>query len=367
MRIGITGAVGFLGANVVRYFHEVLAEKEKSIEIVPFCSSQIHNPLTDRFALAYEHLDIGDRQAVFEKTRNLDALFHVAGTIEYRKRYSRRCWDINVLGSKNIFDAVLENRIGRLVYVSSINVLGAGKKRGDLIDESASVYDHPHVNPNSFASEAEALVAVSDSLGGDYRFLKRVLVPYFDAKLAGYELARDYHRNKGLPVILMLPGTIVGAGDIHFAISDLVSSVYHSRLPFTFSGGTSFVSSFDAGKGLWLTFDKGRIGESYIISGNETENLRYAEFMRLVAEVVRENYGKWCLNRFLSLPPSLARTVANALEWLNSDSPLSLGLALAGSVVHCYSIQKAHRELGYSPSVELRSAIRENLEFVLRK
>ena len=57
--------------------------------------------------------------------------------------------------------------------------------------------------------------------------------------------------------------------------------------------------------------------------------------------------------------------IASTLEWLNGDTPLNVGLALAGSVVHRYSIQKARNELGYSPSVELRAAIQENLEFVL--
>ncbi|MDY7021847.1 MAG: glycosyltransferase, partial [Cyanobacteriota bacterium] len=82
-----------------------------------------NNPLTQNLDLTYQHLDITSRQEVMEKIRGLDLLFHLAGAVDYSRKNARRTWDVNVLGTKNILDGVMQNRIGRLVYTSSINVL----------------------------------------------------------------------------------------------------------------------------------------------------------------------------------------------------------------------------------------------------
>ena len=111
------------------------------------------------------------------------------------------------------FDGVIENRIPRLVCTSSINVLGTVSPDSPPADETNRMYGAPG-NPISFADRNEALAAVEASIRGDYRFLRSSRVVYFDSKLAAYELALQYHRKFGLPVIIVMPGTVVGPGDV---------------------------------------------------------------------------------------------------------------------------------------------------------
>ena len=355
MRIGVTGAFGFLGANLVAH---LLARTADRPEIVTFFSRTRENPLFDPGLTTAVPLDVRSPDDVREKTRGLDALAHFAGSVDYSRRNRREVWEVNVLGARNIFDAVLTNRIGRLLYVSSINVLGAGDGRGGLADESNDVYAPAAGNPNSFHSAEEALAAVRASAAGDWTFLRKVRVAYFDSKLAAYELAREYHRTRGLPIVTILPGTAVGAGDVHYDISELVDRVYTGRLAATFSGGTSFVAAADVARGAALALDAAREGQAYIISGRDEDNLSYRDFMRRVAAVARAE-GRNVRADFAVVPPWAALPAAAVLERIQPGSSLTTALVLSGAMTHRFTSRKAAVELGYIPEHSLEQGITE--------
>jgi dihydroflavonol-4-reductase len=279
MTIGITGAAGFLGANILRHLAENPGKRRR---IVPFFSTHHANPLTDEMHPAYEHLDVTSPREVLRRTRGLDVLLHVAGRVDFSRRDARRTWEINVLGTRNVLEAALANGIRKVVCVSSICVVGPAPEGRRFADEEVPRYGVP-ANPIAFRSPDDALAAVRASLDGDWGFLERVRVPYFDAKLAAWELTQDYRRRHGLPVVCVFPGTAVGAGDTGMAIGGLVDRVVAGRLRLTLPGSTSFVSASDVARGTWLAACRGHPGASYIVSGRLRDNLRYAEFMALVA------------------------------------------------------------------------------------
>lgn len=354
MRIGVTGAFGFLGANFVA---RLLAEASPGDEVVAFFSRTRANPLVDSSRVCAVPLDVRSADDVLGKTRGLDALAHFAGSVNYARRSRREVWDVNVLGARNVFEAVLANGIGRLLYVSSINVLGACRDGGGPpADESNDVYDPRAGNPNSFRSAAEALAAVQSSVAGDYRFLRGVRVAYFDSKLAGFELAGRYHRDRGLPVVTVLPGTAVGAGDVHYEISELVDRVFGGRLGATFGGGTSFVEASDVARGALLALRRGTPGEAYIVSGRDEDNLGYRQFMGRIAAVARSQ-GRDVRTDFAVIPRWLALPAATVLEALLPSSSLTAALALSGAMRHSFTSRKAAARLGYVPQRTLEQGI----------
>jgi nucleoside-diphosphate-sugar epimerase len=363
MRVGITGSVGFLGANLVKHVHD---NRPEGLDTICFYSRNRSNPLTDQLDLPHRHLDVTSRREVLEKTRDLDVLFHLAGMVDYSRKHARRTWEVNVLGARNIFQAVLRNRIPKLVFISSINVLGTAGRGTDLRDETNDPYGSPG-NPISFRNRAETLAAVEASARGEYRFLARSRVPYFDSKLAAYELALDYHRKTGLPVTVVLPGTAVGQGDVGMSITTLVHLTYAGKLKITLPGGSSFVSARDVAEGIWLSSLRGKAGQGYIITGPPEDNLSYRAFMERVAGVARHRYGQHVSGRFLSLPAPLCRPVAGAFRLLSIDGALSEGLILSGCATHRFSHAKARDELGYRPKVTLDQAIESCIDFHLQK
>jgi dihydroflavonol-4-reductase len=377
-RIGVTGAFGFLGANFMKALLEEgdeLGFPAGSTRIVAFASKTRDNPLLDkpglrarfRESVSVESLDILDREDMARKFAGLDAVVHFAGLVDYRLSMKRRVWDTDVLGAKAVFDAALAAGLQKVLYVSSICVLGSGFGTGAtgaerFCDEESPSYGDPRW-PVSFASPEEALAAVEASLEGDYRFLDRSRIAYFDAKLAGWELAKQYARERGLPVVTVFPGTAVGAGDIHHAITTLVDLVWEGKLRLSFNGATSFVTARDFAKGAVLALGKGRIGEGYILSGREEHNLSYVEFQDLVASLARAE--QWFAQRRPPvLPVSFLLALATLAESILPGTHLTRAFVLSGNLLSLpCSSAKACAELGYAPSSSIVPAIVECRRF----
>jgi dihydroflavonol-4-reductase len=292
----------------------------------------------------------------------LDAVAHFAGLVDYRPASRRAVWDSDVLGAKKVFDAALAAGVARVLYVSSICALGGpGLDSEDMADENGSPYGDPRW-PISFGSAEEALEAVEASLGGDYRFVKRIKVAYLDAKLAGWELAKVYARERGLDVVTIFPGTAVGAGDLHYAISKLVDNVWEGRLRLSFEGATSFVSARDLAKGAALALARGRAGEGYVIGGRDEHNLGYAQFQDLVAKLARSEL--WFARRGPAVFPfGLLMALAAASELAMPNGSLTRAFVLSGGLRNVCSSAKARAELGYVPAASLEPAILECRRF----
>ncbi len=352
LRIGVTGAFGFLGANFVH----ALLQKLPEAEIVAFASRRRANPLFSPGRVKIENLSILRYEDMAEKFQGLDAVAHFAGMVDYRRGMRRHVWDTDVLGSKMIFDAALKAKVGKLLYVSSICALGSGSPR--FADEDSAPYDDPDW-PTSFASPREALAAVDASAAGEYGFIESMQVAYFDAKLAGWELAKRYAHEKGLPIVTIFPGTAVGPGDLNRGISTLVNSVWEGKLRLAPPGATAFMDSRDLGVGASLALLEGKIGEAYVIAGRDEHNLDYKDFMELVAAVARrENRrGKGGRVGIGVLSPGPAIFAASVLERILPNCPLPRALILSGCARNLCSSAKARRELGYEPRADLTGSI----------
>jgi Nucleoside-diphosphate-sugar epimerases len=336
-RIGITGAFGLLGSNIVATIYRKMREgspKWEDTRITAFAYAETESPLFPEGAIDIQFLDVLDYGDVVRKFDGLDALIHLAGRVDGLGSSDRRTWDLNVMGTKNVFDACIARDVGRLLYVSSICALGASAE-GRPADESSRPYGDARW-PISFGSAQEALRSVASSKDLDPAFFRESRSIYLDSKSAGLELAEDYARRQGLPVVIVFPGTVVGAGDRHRSISCLVDSVWEGSLRRALAGGTSFVAASDFAEGALLALAEGRIGESYIISGRPEQNLLYREFQAMIGEVARQR------PRPLPLPGS-------------HSYPTSV-LARRGLFNFCSSA-KAAKELGYEPAGDLRGAI----------
>jgi dihydroflavonol-4-reductase len=357
--IGVTGAFGFLGANFVAALAQegkAFPESPRKTRIVAFASKTRSNPLFSNDAVTVTGLNVLDRQSLTSKFAGLDAVVHFAGKVDYSRRHKKEVWDIDVLGAKNVFEAAFAAGVKRVVYISSICALGpGGSPSGGLADEKSAPYGNPGW-PISFASPQEALDAVKASESGDYRFLERMRVAYFDAKLAGWELAKRYALEYGRPIVTVFPGTAVGPGDLHDSISRLVGKVWDGELRVAPGGATAFLDSRDCGEGVVLALRKGRPGEGYILAGQDGHNLRYAEFMGLIAKVARERGGRGA-KRIATAPRGLSLAAASIAEAVLPSSGLSSALVLSGQMRNVCSSAKAMRDLGYAPRPSLEESI----------
>lgn len=346
MKLGITGAFGFLGANVAA------AALAQGREVVAFSSKSSSHPLFDPSDAELRPLDILDPASTRRAFRGLDAVIHLAGLTGFSRAMKRRLWDANVLGSRNVYEAILATGVAKLVDVSSVNALGPGDG-SPVTEDNADPYRPGNVV--SFRGAGEALSAVEASLAGDYRFLSRSRVTYFDAKTAAYELHKRYVAARSLPALALFPGTAVGPGDVHGGISLLVDGVWEGRLAVTAGGSTSFMDAGDFARGVLRALDGGRVGQGYIMAGASERGMDYAAFMRLAATVAGRTPPRgWPVRA----PSGAAAVLAAAAERLAPRAGLTLALALSGALRQSFSSAKAMAELGYAPVTALEDSIR---------
>jgi dihydroflavonol-4-reductase len=316
----------------------------------------LKNPLFDPAAVHVELLDLLGERELAKRFRGLDILAHFAGKVGYSVAEKREVWDINVLGTRKLFEAAARAGVGKVLYVSSVSALGAAPE-GRLLHESDRPYDRPRSAWSLMSREAVAS-AIESSARGDYGFLRSSVSVYLDSKLAGLELAHSSEYWKGLGIVTILPGTAIGPGEVHAGIGALVEKIWKGELAFSLPGMSSFMDSGDFARGAVLAMEKGKPGEDYILAGAPESNLSYADFAALVTRTAAGRGGtKKGPSRPFVTPPFLALAGAALAERIAPGLGLSRGLVASGLARIACDSGKAIRELGYEPSTPLAESI----------
>jgi len=117
----------------------------------------------------YRRGDILDREAVERLVEGADVVVHLAFVIVAGNRESR---EINLTGSRNVFEAAAAAGARRLVYTSSVAAYGFQRKTADLLREDDPVRGtsrHPY-SAHKAAVEAELTEALAESSTDAYVF-----------------------------------------------------------------------------------------------------------------------------------------------------------------------------------------------------
>ena len=148
----VTGGSGFLGGAIVRR----LVAGGQAVR-----SIQRHDsPALRQLGVDVVCADLSDRDALVRAATGCDAVIHVAAKTGVWGRYVD-FYKPNVLGTRNVLEAVTVNGIRRLVYTSTPSVIHAG---GDVegIDESAPLATHFETAYPATKAEAERLVLAAN-------------------------------------------------------------------------------------------------------------------------------------------------------------------------------------------------------------
>ena len=362
-RILVIGGSGFLGANIV---HDLVARAGALPGNIRTFSNRITQALDDLPDVYQLKGDILDASCVAAACLDRTLVFHAAGSATFDPRLKRLQWLVNVEGTRNVLEAVrFSCTIRRLCYTSTVNVLGCPRPDGALgTEESCNPYlTCPRLHSFECAGDALALadeVHTGRARGG---WWKRLGIGYFDSKLAAQELVNRAARTDGLDAVSVLPGTAFGCyGELGDA-AELVRGVIRNSLPVAPRGGLPLVHASDVARGHVLAMERGRSGGVYIISGRLEDNLRHAELMRTIAEVVREEQpGARIRDRFLTAPAWLVWMSALTAEaWSRlRGQPIALSrqVARVSRYALFYSYGLAEKELEYRPERTFREAVR---------
>jgi dihydroflavonol-4-reductase len=298
----VTGATGFLGSRLmgllVRRGDEVRA---------------LVRPASDPTSLA--GLDVAtaqgnvlDRQAMRRALRGVDRVFHAAGTTNLRLS-REQSFALNVEGTRIVLEEALRAGVERVVYTSSVAAVGPARK-------------------GAVATESNAWNAAP------YR------IAYVDAKHAAEAVALAMFE-RGLPVVIVNPATVLGPGDCGRSSTVLVRRFMRRQIPAYVDGTLNIVGVQDVARGHLLADERGVPGQRYIFGNrNFTMDRLFADLARLSGIDLPA----------VKLPVRVALALAEGGQWVAGGVAPSPQEVRTFSLNWACSSAKAKRELGWRTS-----------------
>jgi dihydroflavonol-4-reductase len=320
VKVFVTGGTGFIGGAIVRQL------RDRGDEVAVLARNP--DKAKEAAALGAEIVagDLGDERAIREGMRGCDAVIHAAAVYEIGIPASQRpaMRDANVGGTERVLGAALEEKIPKVVYVSTVGAFG--NTNGRIVDES---YEHPG---ESFTST------------------------YEQTKWEAHQVAKRLI-GEGLPCVIVQPGGVYGPGDTS-SIGQLLNQFLAGKMPLMpFPElGICLTHVEDVAAGILLALDKGKAGESYVLSGP-------AVTAREAIETVAALTDRKAPKRAIPVPLMKAMIPIGPLVGKAMGQPPNLRelIASADGVTFWASYEKAERELGYHPR-GLEEGMRATLE-----
>jgi dihydroflavonol-4-reductase len=321
VKVFVTGGTGFIGGEVARQL------RARGDEVV--CLARNPQKAEKLTALGCEVVsgDLGDEAAIRRGVEGCEGVVHAAAMYEVGIPVSRRptMWEANVAGTERVLKAALEAAVPKLVYVSTVGAFGNTHRR--VVDES---YEHPGKEFTSY---------------------------YEETKLEAHRVAKQMIEEQGLPGVIVQPGGVYGPGDTS-QVADLLEQFLAGKLPLLpFPElGICLTHVEDIAGGILLALDKGKVGETYVLSGPVTT-------MRDAIEVVAGISGRkapqralptWAMKAMIPFGPLVGKLMGqppNLRELISSGD----------GVTFWASHEKASRELGYAPR-GMEEGMRQTLE-----
>jgi len=161
-RVVVTGATGFIGSAVAR------ALRARGAEVVALVAPGVDDRNLDGTGAERVVADIRDAGAVRAVCQDARFVFHLAAVYRFWARDPRIFYDVNVGGTLNVLDAVRAVGCERLVYTSTVGVLGLDAAKHGLPADETCYADLSHLfghyKRSKFVAEHEVLRAAAQGL-----------------------------------------------------------------------------------------------------------------------------------------------------------------------------------------------------------
>ena len=177
----VTGGAGFLGKEVVRLLASQYKQNVRCLVRPGTPESVFKNLFGGELPNSIELFpgSFNDLESLRKAMKGVDIVLHLAASLKggIPAQVSN-----TVVGSENLFNVCVEEKVSRLVLCSSFGVIGASHVPQNMtIDESVPMEDHPELRD-----------------------------PYSFTKHMQEQLAWEFYHEKGLPLVVVRPGVVFG-------------------------------------------------------------------------------------------------------------------------------------------------------------
>ena len=322
----ITGANGFLGNNIIR---KLELDENNEIRAFVLKGDSIKALENLKCKIYYGDVTVKDSLSnVFENTDGKEVIvIHCAAVVYIKSKYNPVIYDVNVNGTKNIVDKVIESK-AKLIYISSVHAIPEKPDNG-LITEITDF------NP--------------DNVHGLYAKTK--------AEAARYVI--DAIEFKKLNACIIHPSGIIGPNDYgNSHLTQLIKEVANGKLFACVKGGYDFVDVRDVADGIISACKNNTKGECYILSN------RYIAIKEL-CDLICDVQGRKKIK--MVLPIGLAKLIAPFFEVyynLKKQTPLFTKYSLYTLSSNAnFSNEKAKEKLEFK-NRNMKDTIKDTVEWI---
>jgi nucleoside-diphosphate-sugar epimerase len=311
VRVVITGGAGFIGRAIV----ERLVKRGDEVVALVRDAGRARFLKDDAGHVSLIKSDLSSVAQLTAQMKGAEALVHAAGSYRVGVAAKERdaMWDANVGATERVLDAAVAAGIPRIVYVSTANVFG--DTRSQLPDET-------------FKRD--------EKLG--------FLSWYDETKYRAHQAAEERIKRRA-PIVIVMPTQVYGPDD-HSQASKLLDDAFHGKLrtvPFP-ATGLAWIHVHDLADGIVAALDRGRLGESYVLSGDPH---RMGESLTIAARLAGRRPPRF------NAPIRLLKLLAPINDRLGGLPGLTGNLREAISsgdgVTYWAKHDKATAELGFRP------------------
>jgi dihydroflavonol-4-reductase len=320
MTVLVTGATGFVGANLVR---TLLADGSRVRVLVRQTSDP--KALT---ACPVEVVpgDILEPDSLDRAVAGCRLVFHVAADYRLWTTDPTVLYRNNVDGTRNVLEACARAGVERIVYTSSVGTQGIPQ------DGRPGTETTP--------------VSIRDMIG-----------PYKRSKFLAERVAEDYAA-RGFPIVIVNPTNPIGPWEVKpTPTGQMVVDFLKGRMFGTLDTGLNLVHVADVARGHVLAAQTGRVGERYIL-GNR--NCSLTEIFTMLARITGLPAPRFRVPYPLIWLVAVANEGPARLTGRPPRVPLT-GVRMARKHMY-FSAEKAVSELGL-PQTPVERALRDAVEW----
>jgi dihydroflavonol-4-reductase len=300
----VTGASGFLGAAIA-ISARTAGYRVRVLIRTSSPRTNIHPH--DEIAVG----DLRNRESIAAALRGVRYLVHAAADYRLWAPSPDEILRNNVEGTRILMEEALRAGVERIVYTSSVATIGL--RKGEPADETG-------------------LLPAEKAIGA-----------YKKSKVMAERLVDDMVARAGLPAVIVNPSTPIGPRDVKpTPTGRIIVEAARGRMPGFVDTGLNLVHVDDAAAGHLAALHRGRIGERYILGG---ENVHLGTMLADIAQAVGRRPPRLRIPIAAVYPFAL---VAELRARWNGREPFATrdGLRMARQHMF-YSDAKARRDLGY--------------------
>lgn len=315
MKILISGGSGFLGINLVRFFLKQNIKDIVALDIADF-------DYPEKSQIQFIKGDIRDKKTVLEVMQGVSYVVHTAAALPLYKK--EEIYSTEVDGTRNLLEAAYLQKVDRFIHISS-----------------TAVYGIPDHHP---LYETDKLDGVGD---------------YGKAKIMAEEICKTY-REKGLCIPIIRPKSFIGPERLGIFALLYDWAENGKNFPILGKGNNKYqlldVEDLCEAINLCILKDKNIVNDTFNIGAKAFTTLK-EDFQSVLDKA---GYGK----KIISFPVWPAVITLRIIEALKI-SPLYNWVYGTVSKDSFVSIEKAEKQLGFSPQHSNKDALIRNFQWYL--